>query len=98
MSDKNILSKLNALEKLIIANKDKKVMTLDEVATYTGLSKSYLYKLTSTGAIPHYKPRSKMIYFERDEINDWLLQNRQKLKSEIDQEAAEFVNLKMMQP
>ncbi len=98
MVDKTILSKLDALEKLIIANTDKKAMTLDEVAMYTGLSKSYLYKLTSTGRVPHYKPRSKMIYFDRDEIDDWLLQNRQKLKSEIDQEAAEFVHLKMKQP
>lgn len=98
MENKAILTKLDALEKLIIANTDKQAMTLDEVAIYTGLSKSYIYKLTSTGRVPHYKPRSKMIYFDRDEIDDWLLQNRQKLKSEIDQEAAEFVHLKMKQP
>ena len=93
-----VMSRLDKLEKLIIATTDKKAMTLDEVAIYTSLSKSYLYKLTSTGSIPHYKPRSKMLYFDRNEIDEWLLQNRQKLKSEIDQEAQTFVNLKMMQP
>lgn len=93
-----IMSRLDNLEKLIVATTDKKAMTLDEVAIYTGLSKSYLYKLTSTGEIPHYKPRSKMLYFDRNEIDEWLLQNRQKLKSEIEQEAASFVHLKKMKP
>lgn len=98
MNKNEILNKIYDLEKLIIATTDKKAMTLEEVAIYTGLSKSYLYKLTSTGSIPHYKPRSKMLYFDRNEIDEWLLQNRQKLQSEIDQEAETFVNLKMMQP
>lgn len=54
----------------------KTVLTFDEAAIYTGLSKSILYKKTSNREIPHYKPRNKMIYFERAEIDSWLLQNR----------------------
>ena len=41
----------------------KTVLNFDEVAAYTGLSKSYLYKLTCSGGIPCYKPQGKHIYF-----------------------------------
>ena len=38
---------------------------------------------------PHYKPRGKMLYFNREEIDKWLLQNKQEVigmvtKIEID--------------
>ena len=51
----------------------KKVLTMDELAQYTGLSKSYLYKLTSQKVIPHYKPNGKLVFFEREEVEKWLL-------------------------
>jgi excisionase family DNA binding protein len=66
----------------------KKVLTFDEAAEYTGLSKSYLYKLTSTGRIPHFKPRAKMLYFNREELEGWLQQGKVKTAEEIEQIAA----------
>lgn len=54
----------------------KEVLNSDEAAKYLGISKSYLYKLTMTGEIPHYKPLGKMCYFNRKEIEAWLQQNR----------------------
>ena len=54
----------------------KRVLTFDDVALLTGMSKSHLYKLTSTHQIPHYKPNGKNIYFDRVEIEDWMKQNR----------------------
>jgi excisionase family DNA binding protein len=62
---------------------NKTVLTFDEVAEYTGLSRSYLYKLTSSGQIPHFKPRSKMLYFNRLELEEWLQQGRVKTSDEI---------------
>jgi excisionase family DNA binding protein len=73
---------------------DKKILNLDELATYTGISKSYLYKLTSQGIIPHSKPFGKMIFFDKEEIDKFLLSNKIKLASEIEMEAATFVTLK----
>lgn len=35
----------------------KAVLTSTEAAAYMGVSKSYLYKLTMKGEIPHYKPK-----------------------------------------
>jgi len=64
------------------------------VAAYTGLSKSYLYKLTSTGGIPCYKPQGKHIYFSKQEIDKWLLKNRKATIEEIENQAVTYVNLK----
>ncbi|WP_353721918.1 helix-turn-helix domain-containing protein [Dyadobacter sp. 676] len=66
----------------------KKVLTFDEAAEYTGLSKSYLYKLTAKGEVPHFKPRAKMIYFNREELETWLLQGKVKSAEEIEAIAA----------
>ena len=70
----------------------KAVLNVPEAATYTGLTESYLYKLTSTQQIPHFKPRGKMIYFNRVELDQWLQQNRVKSNSEIEQTALDHVN------
>lgn len=55
---------------------EKNVLTFDEACFFCGLSKSYMYRLTSTRQIPHWKPRAKLLYFERAELEKWLLQNR----------------------
>ena len=51
---------------------------------YLGITESHMYKLTSGGKIPHYKPTGKLIYFSRSELDDWLLHNR--VFNEIDQD------------
>ncbi len=71
-----ILERLDRLERLLIANKE--VLTFDETCDYTGISRSYLYKLTAAGQIPHSKPNGKLIFFEREKIVRWLLQNQRK--------------------
>ena len=72
----NIQSQLDEIKELLIAN--KKVLNIDEVCTYTGLSKNYLYKLTSLNRIPHSKPSGKSLYFDKDRIDEWLLRNPQR--------------------
>ena len=61
----------------------KKVLTFTEAANYMGISKSCLYKMTMNRTIPHYKPNGKMIYFEREEIEAYLLSVRIKPQTEI---------------
>ena len=74
----------------------KTVLTFDEAASYTGLSKSDLYKKTSSRIIPHYKPRGKMIYFDRPELDTWLLQNRIATTEEIEAQAQTYAVTKAM--
>ena len=89
---KSIDDRLRNIETLL--SSQKIVLNFDEVAAYTGLSKSYLYKLTCSGGIPCYKPQGKHIYFNKSEIDQWLLQNRKATTREIESQAATFVTLK----
>ena len=77
ISKKNYLiirgKRIDNLEKRAISSKD--ILTLQEASVYIGVSLSQLYKLTSTQSIPHYKPRGKMCYFEKKELDAWLLRN-----------------------
>ena len=89
----NILERLESIERkldeLAVANKD--VLNLKEAARYLNVSCSHLYKLTYSKQIPHYKPRGKQVFFERKELDKWLLQNRQTTKAEIEQAAIDYV-------
>jgi excisionase family DNA binding protein len=69
----------------------KKVLNFNETCTYLELSQSHLYKLTSTGSIPHYKPNGKKIYFHREELDQWLLRNRSDSQDELEQQAANYL-------
>jgi len=77
--------RLSRIEDLLLSQKT--VLNFDEVAVYTGLSKSHLYKLTSTGGIPCYKPTGKKIYFDKEEIDEWLLRGKKLSQDEIDDKA-----------
>jgi excisionase family DNA binding protein len=57
----------------------KKVLTIKEVLRYTGYSKSHLYKLTANNQIPYSKPNGKSLFFDKDEIDQWLLRNKQEV-------------------
>jgi len=85
-------NRLRNIETLLLSQKT--VLNFDEVAAYTGLSKSYLYKLTCSGGIPCFKPQGKHIYFNKSEIDQWLMQNRKATNSELESVAATFVTLK----
>lgn len=88
---KDQLQELAALiaDKTIFCSKD--VLTSEEAARYMGISKSYLYKLTMKGEIPHYKPMGKMCYFNRSELEEWLQQNRCATSTEIEDRANRII-------
>jgi len=66
----------------------KPVLNFEEGCNYTGLSKSWMYKLTHRGDIPHYKPDGKKIYFKTSELENWLLRNKVLSNDEIKSKAA----------
>lgn len=68
----------------------KEVLTSEEVARYMGVSRSYLYKLTMRREIPHYKPRDKMCYFNRQEVEQWLQSNRVATDTELNNQANNY--------
>ena len=53
----------------------KNVLNIKEACEYLGYKKSYLYKLTSSGIIPHSKPNGKTIFFDKVKLEEWMLSN-----------------------
>jgi len=52
----------------------KKVMNVNDLADYTGLSKSKIYKLTHLKLIPTgNNPNIRQKFFDKDRIDAWLL-------------------------
>jgi len=79
------------IEKMLLSQKN--VLTFDEATTYIGISKSHLYKLTMVNSVPFYRPRGKMLYFDRVELENWLLQNRITPTDELVAKASTYVTL-----
>lgn len=86
---KDLMERVNILTTAVLSN--KQTLTLEEAAAFIGVAVSYLYKLTSTQQVPHFKPRGKMIYFDRSELEEWLRQGRVNSIGDIDRKAADHV-------
>ena len=96
MENQQILDELKELKKSIGEQNTllKPVLNFEEACKYLQLSKSHLYKLTSRKEIPHFCPGGKKLYFNREELDQWLQRFRQKTTEEIDQMAENYVNKK----
>ena len=55
---------------------EKEILNTKEVLELLKISRSTLYKLSSSGRIPHYKPTGGKLYFKRDQVLNWLTQEK----------------------
>jgi excisionase family DNA binding protein len=94
-------ARLNLIEQLLIEIKHKRIepesapparrsMNIDEVCTYTGLCKQSVYKKTSLNEIPHSR-RGRRLFFDREIIDLWLLENRRVTTSEAENQAEQYL-------
>ncbi len=51
------------------------ILDINDFCAYTGLSKQTVYRKTASGEIPHSK-RGKRLYFDKNEIDEWLMANK----------------------
>lgn len=81
----DILYKLDKIVELLENQKvaQKTILNFNEACSYLDVSLSHLYKLTSSRQIPHFCPQGKKLYFKREELDQWLLRNRQTTNQEI---------------
>lgn len=87
--DKRITDTLDRIETYVrIGN--KQVLTLEEACLYTGYSRGHLYRLTSDNMIPHSK-QGRTLFFDKDELNQWLTKNRVATAADIDSRAATYL-------
>ena len=68
----NVVAILKEIKGLLSHN--KKTLNVDDLALYTGLSKSKIYKLTQLKLIPMgNNPHIRQKFFDKDTIDAWLL-------------------------
>lgn len=84
-----LVDKLNRIEQLSLIGA-KSILTLDEAVVFTGLSKQYLYRLTSNREIPHFK-KCRKLYFKKSELEEWLLERKIPTRLDIDSMASTYV-------
>lgn len=91
-----VLYKLEQLEKLITTNNllQKPVLNFQETSQYLEISSSHLYKLTSKRAVPHFCPNGKKLYFKREELDQWLLRNKQLSVDEVEEKTESYLTHK----
>lgn len=69
--------RLDNLQKLLSSSASKNVMTVADVARYLDITEYTIYKMTRNGKIPFKKLETgKRVYFLRDEIDEWLKQQK----------------------
>ncbi len=69
----------------------KAVLNFDEACKFLDVSPSHLYKFTSAKSIPHFCPQGKKLYFKRDELEAWLLRNRQSTADEVKEDPSDYL-------
>ena len=78
--------RVKRLENLCYAAKE--VLNLEEAATFLGIAKSTLYKMTHLNHLPFFKPAGKLIFFEKKALLDWVRGAKSMSEEEIRNEAA----------
>ena len=76
-----IAQRLDRLE-VLTALSAKNVLDINDTAELTGYSVKYLRLLIAKREIPHYR-RGNRLYFNRDEIEDWMMGTRIPTKEEM---------------
>lgn len=81
MENEKIFEKLEEIEQYLLGL--KKILNVEELSKYTGFRPSYIYKLVHRKIIPFSKPNGKVLFFEREKIDCWLLQNESRSIEQI---------------
>jgi len=69
----------------------KRLLTIGEASKLSGVSKSYIQKLTASKTIPYSKPTGKLIYIQRKDLYHFLSSNYISSNEEIDSRVADFI-------
>ncbi len=70
----------------------KNIFNTNEASKYLDISKSSLYKLTQQRKIPFSKPNGGKMYFQKEDLDNWMLSNRSKSIEEVEQKIVKHLN------
>lgn len=89
MDAENIKRQLDRIERYTIIAA-KSVLTIKEATFILDLSEQSIRQKVRDHEIPAYKPNRNRLYFRKDELEAWMLQNRSKGMIDIKSEAAVY--------
>ncbi len=74
----NIQEQITELKEILlrIEKKRNEFYSLEEACSYLKISKPSMYKLTSKKEITYYTPGGKKIYFQKQDLDAWILAGR----------------------
>ncbi|MBM6500196.1 helix-turn-helix domain-containing protein [Flavobacterium macrobrachii] len=93
MLEKTILRELRLLKKEVKQRNlyRKRLLTIEEAAKLSGVSVSYIQKLTSSKQIPHSKPTGKLIFIHRKDLETFLSQNYISSNDEVNSNVSDYL-------
>ncbi len=93
MLSKTILKELRLLKKEVKQRNlyRKRLLSIEEAAKLSGVSVSYIQKLTSSRQIPHSKPTGKLIFIHRKDLETFLSQNYISSNVEMNNNVADYL-------
>ncbi|MBP1838641.1 helix-turn-helix transcriptional regulator [Formosa algae] len=78
MNKVNIMQEIRDLKMMIMRGNhfQKQIFTKKNLMDYTSFSESTIHKLSSKNLIPHYKPTNGALFFDREEIVEWIREHK----------------------
>ena len=86
--DEKVLAAIEELKALTLLNA-KNLLRFEDVVLLYGFSRSTLYKMTSSRQIPHFR-RGKVLFFDKNEVDQWVKENRINTQAEAEQAALNY--------
>jgi excisionase family DNA binding protein len=74
------------------APKYKEYMSAAEAASYCGYSRSYMYSLMCRKEIPYHRPAGRRAFFNRKELDDFMVRGKRDTSYEMMEKAASILN------
>lgn len=74
-------------------SQNDQLLSIKEVAKYLNLSVPTIYGYTAKRHIPHAK-RGNRLYFNKSEIDNWILEGEQRTNSDIERMASDYLSQK----
>ena len=93
MLEKTILREVRLLKKEIILRNlyRKRLLTIEQAATVSGVSKSYIQKLVASKKLSHSKPTGKLIFIHRRDLEKFLSQNYIASNDEVESNVSDYI-------
>jgi predicted DNA-binding transcriptional regulator AlpA len=80
---------LNEIKVLRIAKME--FWNLNDASLMLGYNEAYLYKLVSSGRIPHCKPTNGKVFFLKEDLLEWMRNHRGKTEAERSVETEKYL-------